>query len=301
MLDAADMVLPLSNNTINYTIFYPSDDVILKSGYYDMDIRYYDPNEKLYSDDAIQVLDGLWGNLSSGNMTDIINDHVATDILTTVDDISVYKTRNSLNYIYVKPDSVASTRMYNENIGFAALSPIDGDWTNGQTYNTDTILLSNNIPFKAEISSADEYAYLKDFEYFSTLLTKAGLLPINNPLDFILEDYMVFAPSNEAIRQDSLNGITIPTDPDSLAEYLKYYFVPLSDNNLSDFLFPGTGVNAELNTFRIVENEASTFTITDEGNQLKITTPKGSANVLSKIPKVYSDGAAYVIDEILQP
>ena len=301
MLDASGMILPLSNNTINYTVFYPSDDVFIKSGYYDSDIRYYDPNEKSYSDDAIQILDGLWGTMSSGTMGSIIDDHVATDVLTVIDGISVYKTRNSLNYIYVKEDSVSTTRMYNENAGFAALSPIDGDWSNGQAFNTDTLLLQNNIPFKAEIPSADEYAYLKDYEYFSTLLTKAGLLQFLNPLDFIVDDYLVFAPTNEVIRQDSLNGHIIPSDPDSLAEYLKYYFVPLSANNLSDFLFPGTGVSYELSTYQMVEGEYTKFSIADDGTNLEITSPTGNAKVLSKIPKVYSDGAAYLIDGLIQP
>lgn len=299
MMSSTGMVLPLSSNSINYTIFYPNDETIIKSGYYDLNIQYYDPIPKKFDDDVIQVLDGQWVNMSSGGMLGFINDHIATDVLTEISGIKVYKARTDLDYLYVKDNAIASTRMYNENIAFSPIQKIDGQWSNGEAYKIDTLLLKNNNPFKAEITSADEYDFLSDFVEFSALLTKAGLLPLNNPLDFIVGNYMVFIPGNEAIL-NAPAGV-IPDDPDALAEYLKYYFVPLSTNFLSDYLFPGTGFSGDLKTYQLVDFEASTLTINDQGNNLHIVSPNGEANVVSIIPKVYADGAAYLIDGLIQP
>lgn len=299
MMSSTGMVLPLSGNSINYTVFYPNDATILKSGYYDLNIQYYDPKPLVFDDDVIQVLDGQWVNMSGGTMLGFINDHIASDIITEISGIKVYKTRTDFNYLYVKDNSIASTRMYNENLPFSPIERIEGDWTNGEAYKIDTLLLKNNNPFKAEITSADEYDFLSDFVEFSKLLTKAGLLPLNNPLDFIVGNYMVFIPNNEAIL-NAPAGV-IPEDPEQLAEYLKYYFVPMSTNFLSDYLFPGTGLTEVLKTYQLVNFEASTFEISDQGDKLHIVSNNGNANVVSIIPKVYTDGAAYLIDGLIQP
>ncbi|MDA3879109.1 MAG: fasciclin domain-containing protein [Prolixibacteraceae bacterium] len=299
MMARSGMVLPLTGKSINYTVFYPSDEVIKSSGYYDLDIQYYDPNPKKYQDDVIRILDGTWVELSTGAMRGFIDDHTATDVLTEVSGVKIYKTRTSLNYLYAKDDSIASTRMFNEETGFVSMSRLGKQWENGETFNVDTLLLRNKIPFKAEISSADEYAYLSEFEEFSKLLMRAGFLPINNPLDFILENFMVFIPSNEAIL-NAPEGV-IPENAQELAEYLKYYFVPMSANFLSDYLFPGTGFSGELKTYQKQGLESSVFEIADQQDGLHIVSPGGTAKVLSSIPKVYSDGAAYLIDGLIQP
>ena len=301
MINSSGMVLPLSSNSINYTVFYPNDETMFRSGFDGNEIKYYDLDPKDYSDDVIQINDGTWGNLSTGAMSGFINDHISTDVLTEVTGIKVYKTRSNLNYLYMKGDSIASTTMYNENLGFSAIEKIEGSWSNGEAYKLDTTLQKNSRLFKEEIVSADEesYTYIADFKEFSALLSKAGFLPINNKLDFIVDHYMVFAPNNETIL-NAPPGV-IPEDAAELAEYLKYYFVPLSSNFLSDYLFPGTGFSGDLKTYKLVDFEATTLTITDQGDKLHITSPNGEANVLSVIPKVYSDGAAYLIDGLIQP
>lgn len=304
MIAYSGLYLPLSSDAINYTIFMPSDSSIIKSGYYDLPIEYRDPVKTVFGDEYLQITDGSPREMSTGEMTKFVDSHVATDLLTTVNGVKVYKSRNIYSYIFVLGNTAASNRIYNEDEAFVDIATIDGDWTNGTCYDVDSVILSEGNEFKYVVSSSDEVPYLKQFEEFSNLLTSAGLLPINKELDFILDRYMVFAPSNSAIL-NAPEG-TFPSDPDSLANFLKYYFVPIPDNAISDYAFPGAGVEGEFITYQgFNDNDTippTTITLTDIGSGLSLATPEGqTANITTNIPKVYGDCAVYSIDAIIQP
>lgn len=305
MTAVTGLSLTLSSSAVNYTVFLPKDTAMVSTGYYDLPIQYKDPNPLIFGDESIQVLDGNWRDMSSGEMTTYVNSHVATEQLTTVGEITVFKSRNSYSYLYAKTDAIASNRMYNEETGFSSIQFIDGNWINGFCYNVDTAILREDKAFKYELSSADETPHLKAYEEFSKLLTRAGLLSIDAPLDFILDNYMLFVPSNEAILNAPAG--TIPEEEQELAEYLKYYFVSVAENNLSDYAFSGAGIQGTYTTFQNKDVSdtipPSPITLIDNGSSLSLSNVTGSqsASVISELPKVYGDCAVYVIDALIQP
>lgn len=309
MVAMTQSYLPLSSEAIDYTIFYPTDSAMIKAGYYDLEMRFNDPNPEVFGDESVQILDGLWTDMGTGQMQKYVDSHVATELLTEVGGTKVYKSINTYSYIYVKNNAVASNRMYNEDIGFTPITPItpkSGDWTNGSCYNTDTVILVEDKSFKYEITSADETPYLRDYEEFSKLLTQAGLLSLAAPFDFILSgsNYMLFIPSNETILNAPAG--TFPTEADSLAEYLKYYFVSVADNDLSDYAFPGANIQGTFSTFQnkfVVDELPSQLKVIDNGTELTLSNVAGgqTAKVISDLPNVYGDCAVYIIDALIQP
>lgn len=305
MVATTGLFLPLSSTALDYTIFIPDDSVMTASGYYDLAMRYFDLDTAVFGDEAVQVDDGGWGDLGSSAMEFYVNSHVSTERITTVNGTDVYKSGNAYSYIYTRGNTIASNALFNDDKEFVAMTPIPGDWINGTAYNIDTTLLMENRSFKVQVVSADEVPYLKDYEEFSKLLVNAGLLPVGNPLDFLLDNYMVFVPSNEAIL-NAPAGL-IPTEQDELAAFLKYYFVNVATNQLSDYAFPGAGIQGTLDTYQDY-NPAdtiplATITLTDNGSNLTLTnsTASQTATVISELPKVYEDGAVYVIDALIQP
>lgn len=305
MVAYADLSSVLSSDAVDYTMFIPSDSAMIASGYYDLPMQYYDPDPTTFGDESIQLLDGTWGDMGTNAMENYVNSHIGIERLSNVNGTDVYKSRIAYSYIYAKGNTVASNIMYNEDSPFAGMRPIPGDWTNGIAYDVDTAILSEQKVFKLMIGSADEVPALENYKEFAHLLESAGLLPLNNPLDFLLDKYMVFVPSNEAIL-NAPDG-TIPTDPAELAAYLKYYFVNVPASQLSDYVFPGAGIQGTFETYQDY-NPTDTIpianvTVIDNGSNLTLTNSIGSqtATVTSELPKVYGDCAVYVIDKLIQP
>lgn len=304
MLYKTGLYLTLSSSAINYTIFMPSDSVIKKSNYYDAGIEYVDLEPNVFGDESVSLIDGVSTPMGISQMSNYINSHVATDIITEIDGIKVYKTRNNFSYLYINGSTIASNKMFNENAGYSNMSLIDIPWTNGFCYDIDTAVLANNIDFKYILKSADELEYLNEYKEFSAKLTNAGLLDINLPLDFMYTNSMIFIPSNEVIS----NGV-LPTDQDSLAEYLKYFFIPMNNNDLSDYAFPGAGIEGNFKTYKGYDitkpdslSNPSVLTIIDNTTHLSLKTPGGqTAIVTTKLPKIFGDCAVYLIDALIEP
>ncbi|MDR2475860.1 MAG: hypothetical protein LBD45_08380, partial [Bacteroidales bacterium] len=107
-------------------------------------------------------------------------------------------------------------------------------------------------------------------------------------------------PTNDAIVAGKAAG-KIPSDVDALSDYLKYYYVNVNTSSLNDYPFPGAGVQGEVKTFLRRNGIPATLTIIDTGTQIKIRDAKGNtANVISVFPNIYQDGAAYLIDGLLE-
>ncbi len=305
MVAYTGLYLPLSSDAIEYTVFLPKDGVMENSGYYDLPMRYFDADTSVFGDEEIQLQDGSWGTMSNGAMESYVNSHVGTALLTNANGTNVYKTSFAYSYIYTRGNTIASNIMYNEDSEWANLELIPGDWTNGTCYSVDTAILKAETAFKFMVGSADDNPFLQDYKEFARLLEMAGLLPLNNPLDFLLNNYMVFVPSNEAIL-NAPAGV-IPTDPAELANYLKYYFVNVASSELSDYVFAGAGIQGTFETYQTntlpEQTGMTSIVVTDEGTKLTVSNPGGSqtANVINELPKVYGDGGVYVIDQLIQP
>jgi len=113
--------------------------------------------------------------------------------------------------------------------------------------------------------------------------------------------FIVLIPNSDAMIAGLKSG-QIPTTPTTkVANFLKPYFIDVNSSGLVDYPFPGEGVQGTLVSFGIKSNgQPATFTLIDTGTGLQIKDAKGNiANVTSYFPRIYADGAAYLIDKLL--
>ena len=116
------------------------------------------------------------------------------------------------------------------------------------------------------------------------------------------ERYMVFAPQNGTLNN-------APTNKEELAAYLRYFFIPVTMNKMSDYILPNLGEPGTLTTFQ--ENpELSTparkvyNTITvnfHDNNSVELVNKAGTQRILTNgsVPLFLTDGLIYNIDETI--
>ncbi|WP_257669692.1 fasciclin domain-containing protein [Parapedobacter tibetensis] len=299
----ANIIQPLMSDVVEYTLFVPEDEVILNTLYGDSYLFWNEGHPLRYGDEAVEVenSEGIRVPMSQSAMNQFVSNHIASGRITQFAGKQVFRTRNPFNYLYVTQDGVASSASYNNGM-FFPVRQIPGSWTNGLVYATDAALLREPGSIKFMIGGATTATSpLQEFSEFAMLLNRAGLLPSGSELSFLLgERFLLFAPSNEAIREALTMGGIIPEDNTELAEYLKYYFVPINENSLSDYPFPGFGVQGEWRTAHLAGGMRSRLTLTDQGATLQLRDATGQvAQVVSEFPKTFNDGAIYQIDRLL--
>ncbi len=307
MAHQANLIQPLMGDALDFTLFIPNDEVILSTIYGGSYIYWYDPNRLVFGDEEIQVenSEGLKVTMSQGAMARFVNDHIVTEEITSISGKKVYRTRNPFSYLYITDKGVASGSSYNlpdEETHFINVEPVSGDWLNGKVYETETALIREEGSFKYLIGAATSgISTLQEFSEFSILLNQAGLIDQDRELTFLFGDnFLLFAPANEAILEAKEQGL-IPENKAALANYLKYYFVPVSSNGLNDYPFPGFGVEGELKTARISSGEPAVLSLDDSGTSLQVTDGSGiTANVVNEFPRIFMDGAIYQIDGVLK-
>jgi len=292
----------LMGDALKFTVFAPSDEVILNTIYGGSEIFWNEGNPLKFGDEAVEVenSEGIRVPMSTGAMKAFVQNHIVTDEITEIAGTKVYRTRNPFSYLYITDEGVASSNTY--NLGeFTASENVEGDWTNGKVYEVDRSLIREEGSFKYIVASASSgTSSVQEFGEFSKLLSQAGLVEPNKEFEFLFGDnYMLFAPTNEAILKAKEEG-KIPTDSDELEDYLRYYFVPISPNSINDYAFPGMGVSGDFLTSREDGDSYGQLTLVDNGTSLLVKSATGeTANVVSTFPKIYVDGAIYQIDKVL--
>lgn len=305
MLDYTDLVIPLMSDDKDFKLFLPNDHVILDNTTVEgKRLLYQNLNPHKYGQQSIQIEgdDEPWVPMKRNTMSIFVNNHVATDLVTTYNSgsIKVYKTLNSYQYLMVENETnVYSTYIYNNYKDAPSPAEFIGDAYNGEAYElngeTEYALIPDNSLFKEQLSANTP----EGMAYFKEVVVAAQFTTSSPPFDFLLgEKFIVFVPSDDAILN---NFSEIPFDnPANTAEYLKYYFVSISENGLNDYPFPGAGIEGTMTTYKMVDGENTTLTITDTGDGLTVTDGKGrTVNVISTFPNIYADGAAYIIDGLL--
>ncbi|UCS94982.1 fasciclin domain-containing protein [Echinicola marina] len=292
----------LMGDALKFTVFAPSDEVILNTIYGGSEIFWNEGNPLKFGDEAVEVenSEGIRVPVSTGAMKAFVQNHIVTDEITEIAGTKVYRTRNPFSYLYISDDGVASSNTY--NLGeFTAAENVGGNWTNGKVYEVDRSLIREEGSFKYIVASASSgTSSVQEFSEFSKLLSQADLVEPNKEFEFLFGDnYMLFAPTNEAILRAKEEG-KIPTDKDELEDYLRYYFVPISPNSINDYAFPGMGVSGDFLTSQENGNSYGQLTLVDNGSSLQVKSTLGEmANVVSTFPKIYVDGAIYQIDKVL--
>jgi hypothetical protein len=309
MMKNASYVQTLISDVTKFKVFYPSDSMITVYSNLDgKNLRYVNTNNYKYGAQEVQI-DGDNGfqTMSVNQKKTFAGSHVATELISSRGTTeSVYRTFDPYNYIYINGTSVYSSSIFNSGIAakVPTMKKIEGSWTNGEAYEltgaTATALTPEYNQFKNVITSITSPA---DYSTFKLLINSSGLAAATPPFSFLQgERFIVLIPTNAAITA-GLTSKKIPVTPaDKVASYLKPYFINVSASSLLDYPFPGAGVQGTLVSFgKKSDGTTATFTLVDRNNELVIIDAKGNeAHVLSYFPRIYADGAAYVIDKLLE-
>lgn len=138
-----------------------------------------------------------------------------------------YVSKDDKTYFYVKDNTLYGTD------GNAIDVTGRYETSNGYVYEIDNFIPARTGNYKAT-ANGEEYTE------FRALMNKAGLLDDTGGLKTPLKESMIFMPRNSAVILSRMFG-EIPSDLDTLKQYLMYYFVPIAQNNLEHYLLPGLG------------------------------------------------------------
>lgn len=298
----------LSSDATQFKVFYPSNNMVLQNTTLDgKSISYSNSNPKKYGaqkvmiegDDGPTDMNRLYKTIISGS-------HIASRLLSQKGNEAIYRTLNNYNYIYTKGNRVYSSALFNiDDISrVPTMVKIPQTWSNGEAYTlvgeTASALVPESNQFKNIIISNQ---YPSDYTQFKNLVDISGLGKATPSFGFLQGNrYIVLVPTNEAIAAGIAAG-KIPTSPEkSVAGYLQSYFIKVGDSNLLDYPFSGTGVSATLVSWGSNSlNANAEFKLSDNGNNLIVEDSKGNkVKVVSYFPRIYADGAVYLIDGLLE-
>ncbi len=308
MVKNSGLVQTLITDAAHFRIFYPEDNMITINTNLDgRAIQYQNTNSKKYGAQEVQIDGDLGFSAMSNSMKKTFaGSHVATELMTKNGDEAIYRTMNSYNYLYVKGEKVYSSALFNLGVDekVPSLTKINGDWTNGEAYALSGENASALVPeanqFKAMITSV---ASPVEYTYFKYTIQAAGMDKTSPPFSFLQgERFIAFIPKDDAIYAGMLNG-KVPVSPAAtVTSYLTRYFVNVSASGLLDYPFSGAGIQGEITTFaRNAAGATIKFTLVDKNGQLYVKDGKGNeVKVLSYFPHIYADGAAYLIDGLLE-
>lgn len=305
MCISSDFINPLLSDQVQFTLFLPTDEMIETNTTLEgRQIKYVNTNANLYGAQTIQI-EGDLGleDMKVNQKKSIAGNHIATRVIMQRNDTTVYATMNPFNYLYSIGSKVYSSALY--NTGDQQKAPeftAVGTYPNGKAYQLSGESASALVPETNQLKNMiTSVASPADFEYFKALVAAASIDKTAPPYNFLLgERFIVLVPSNAAVLQGFALG-KVPFSPASkVADFLKPYFINVSASGLIDYPFAGTGVDTELVSFgRNSKGEIVKFRLLDKGKNLVLIDAKGKEHRISTIlPRIYADGAAYIIDSL---
>jgi uncharacterized surface protein with fasciclin (FAS1) repeats len=303
MLDQSEMVLPLMSDNLEFNLFLPSDKILedntVVSG---KRMLYQNTNPNKYGKQTMMIEgdDQPWITMKTSIMDDIVKNHVASALMTSVGDYKIYKTLNAYQYLLVENDNkVFSSYIYNNYPDSPQSFHLNSKKYNGNAYDltgeTEIALVQDYSLFKEQISKNPPLG----LEYFKQMVGTAQFNTTVPPFNFMQgERFIAFVPENDVVLK-YFNQI--PLDPEEMSDYLKYYFVKVAESSLPDYPFPGAGIEGELITFKNTRNGYAKLQLVDNGDNLQVIDGKGNViNIKGIFPRIYNDGAVYLIDRLLE-
>lgn len=172
---------------------------------------------------------------------------------------------------------------------------------NGNVYQFDKLFTRNGNGIMDRLGTGGEYST------FRTMMNNAGLLS-GTSIGSWMANSILFCPTNAAITAGISSG-AVPTytgtlsdeQKQTLRDYVRYHFIPISKNKLPHYLLPGLGPNGrtneayEVSLATFVEaltdadlrymtvgwdpNDAGRMKLTDAGNNVIYTKDIGTATV----------------------
>lgn len=309
MLDlmmSSEFVSPLISDAVQFNVFYAPDQMIeMNTTLEGRQIKWINTNALRFGSQSLQIEGDLGLEpMRIPQKRSIAGNHIASRKIAQKGDTVVYGTLNNFNYIYTIGNKAYSSAIF--NLRDPARAPIFteiGSFSNGKAFSLSGDLASALVPETNQLKNIlTSISTPPEWEFFKALVSASGVDKTVPPYNFLIgERFIVLIPSNDAILAGSVQG-RIPFSPaTAVAQFIRPYFINVSTSGLLDYPFPGTGINTELRTFaRNAANEPVVFQIRDKGDHLVIVDARGKeVRVLSFLPGIYADGAAYVIDGLL--
>ncbi|MDE6452537.1 MAG: hypothetical protein K2L23_09730, partial [Odoribacter sp.] len=245
-----EFVTVVDDEPEHYTLFIQSDDYLESLGFR---INYHDD---AFGDEKVEYKES-GANFKEYASSEHIQRHTIYGYIAEEEDFkgpAYYSTRSSFSYIYVHNDTIYG----GDGNGAMVEEATDVKSLNGITWQLNGKLDESKQDIAATVNSSTDYLQ------FSSKLMLAGLLKLDKnskpQMDFLTsgERYMVFVPDDETLE---LLPSEVATSADSakLADYLRYCFVPVRGNELSEYILPGYGEikKSELLSYRVEKSTAA--------------------------------------------
>ncbi|HJZ39925.1 MAG TPA: fasciclin domain-containing protein [Bacteroidales bacterium] len=168
----------------------------------------------------------------------------------------------------------------------------------GVLYNIDRMMISPKYSIFEILSNPNIYP---QYQKFYQLCYQSGLILLDkdmNPLSLnnisVGTYYTCFIPTNEALTEGLAYG-TVPTDPVSLQQFLRYHFV-------EGVIFSDGEKSGEFNTTRIDEESGylfNTIEIMNQQNDINIKDNLGNIRNVISANHMAEDGVIHQIDSVL--
>lgn len=351
MIENSGWSTTLSSNSMDFIMFFPDNDQLLNNkNYYMYGGNLVDGNTtklSTVSNSAEYVLahvatvtDGVTTLPTSGNKV----------ILCNSNNYKVYwfikdgRITNSIKYISMvkfEGNTIEEDSIFYKFDQLAYKGDVDG-WNNGHVYTYETGLLPgdysdvNNSDFNTMVWQ-NRFDTTTDYYGWVNLMNTAGAINRSSyEPTFVSEECLMLVPTTEVVEQaiidgkipgiQALEGATVGseeffnyvevTDSETLLEYLKLYYVPLSTATMSNYPYVGWGENtAESGGLVTYQQETSTegiestnINVYDDGTKLSVklidreTGAEGDAvdvyGGYDYFPLIYVDGVVYFLNGV---
>lgn len=305
MIDQVSKVQPLMTDNIEFSLFLPSNQILEdNTTIQGKPIQYQNLNPNRFGEQSIQIEgdDDPWVYMNYSTMNGLVNNHIATKLMSEVDEFKIYKTLNNFQYLLVEDDEkIYSSNIFNNYPDRPASFAKISDYYNGTTFeltgDEDMALVQDYSLFKDQIKMNTP----PNLTLFKQLLDAGGLPNTSPAFSFLQgERFILFASEEDAIMRDFVKLPSLL--PDFMGKYMKIYFISLNESGLSDYPFPGAGIEGILKTFAYTASgQRISIQLVDKGDSLEVIDPKGNKIAVTSIfPKIYADGAVYMIDGLME-
>ena len=284
-------------------VFYLVDQLLNEEG---LEFTLFAPTNEAIDESGYMFRNGLggWGIYSKSNplaplprkeASDIVKTHVVFGELSENDfEEGSFIETSQHTYIGVTQEGIYA----GGDANLAHLSSPETVSGKGILYKIDRMLISPRFSIFEILSNPNVYP---QYQKFFQLCYESGLMLLDenqNPLSLdnlsVGTYYTCFFPTNEALSEGISNG-TVPTDADSLQQFLRYHFV-------EGVVFSDGEKSGEFNTTRIDEESGYLFNTIEIINQkydLKIKDNLGNIRSVISANQMAEDGVIHQIDGIL--
>lgn len=305
-----------------FNVFFPSDEMLKRSEFNGDYIQYLKGNPYIINNEQVQVAnssDGTLGKVTYSQAMSIAGAHITDNIMSERSENEVvYSTYNDFEYLYKKDGKLYSSATWNAKaLGNAVSVPeieLIKQYPMGNAYalvgdNTTTALLPDQGNFKDRITQDKG---MVDYAGFTLYLNMTSVGKGDQAFSFVQGNrFIVFISSQAAVLDDMRGNKRFPMAGTGLPEardmYVKSMFIDVSASGMMDYPFPtlGKASTKVLTTFgtKQINGKKEKITVTlvnGADGSMKLRDSKGNeANIISYFPYIYADGAAYVIDGVL--